>query len=642
MNRNILILQLHTFVAMIVILAANTYAQESDPADSVSGRQVDEYTIDIDIAKHPLKPPDLSSPRATLHGFLDNMNRSYRVLMEAHRINTETPGTFSSDSVLEMAQLAKVLFERGVHCLNLSEIPASLKRAEGYERALELKEILDRIELPPAHLIPDAEAIEKEQKESEFPELNRWRLPNTKIVIAMVDDGPREGEYLFSTQTVTRLGQFYKEVSDLPYKSETYTSDGYLEFYISTPGWLLPPRWTRWLPDWTFGTYLEQTIWQWCAYAIIWFLFFLLMVTSYRRLILRPATVTPRSRFSRRTIFCLIVVAVILAVQYTLWDLVNIHGSLRSFTRFVVAPFWWFMLGALIFYLGRMLAEAIIASPRIDPRGIQASYFRALFAVLGSVSGTGVFIYGLSHVGVSVIPLLTSLGIGGFAVALAARPTLEGIISSFAIFADKPYRVGHRVIISGNIGDVESIGLRSTKIRLLSGHLTVIPNEKMASMEIENIERRPYIRRDFNINITYDTPPDKIKQAIDILKDILAVSATSDRQTANSMVKSADSNDEVDNRPHPNESINQPDFPPRVYFDEFNNDSLNLRIIYWYHPPQYWDFLEHSHWVNVRIKKRFNAEGIDFAFPTQTLHLAGDEKRPLNVGQRPISDGEDI
>ena len=90
-------------------------------------------------------------------------------------------------------------------------------------------------------------------------------------------------------------------------------------------------------------------------------------------------------------------------------------------------------------------------------------------------------IYGLSQVGVSLVPLLTGVGVGGLAVALAARPSIENIIGSFMIFADKPYRVGQRVKVMGQDGTVEAIGLRSTKIRLLNGHLTSIPNEKMAT-----------------------------------------------------------------------------------------------------------------------------------------------------------------
>jgi MscS family membrane protein len=91
---------------------------------------------------------------------------------------------------------------------------------------------------------------------------------------------------------------------------------------------------------------------------------------------------------------------------------------------------------------------------------------------------------------------------------------------------------------------------------------------------------------------------------------------------------------------HPNWAINRPDFEPQVSFNEFNTDSLNIVVFYWYHPPDYWEYLNHATWINTQIMERFNAEGIDFAFPTQTLHLAGDEKRPLDIGQRRVPEEE--
>jgi MscS family membrane protein len=297
----------------------------------------------------------------------------------------------------------------------------------------------------------------------------------------------------------------------------------------------------------------------------------------------------------------------------------------------------WLLLGTAAFLAGTAWAETIVASPKIDPEGIQASYIRALFAIVGFLAMAAITIYGLSRVGVSLISLLAGVGIGGLAFALAARPTIANIIGSFMIFMDKPYKVGQRVKVMGQDGTVESIGLRSTRIRLLNGHLSSIPNEKMAAVEIENIGLRPYIRRLFNITITYDTPTEKVTRAVDILREILAVPETPDPETTDSQGELGDivaTDSEGKQQPHPNEPINRPDFPPRVYFDDFNADSLNIVVIYWYHPPEYWDYLEHAHWINIQIMERFNAEGIDFAFPTQTLHLANDNKRPLTINHK--------
>jgi MscS family membrane protein len=303
----------------------------------------------------------------------------------------------------------------------------------------------------------------------------------------------------------------------------------------------------------------------------------------------------------------------------------------------------WYFLATGVLFLSNAIAETIVASPKIDLEDVQASYIRALFGIFGLTTMVVFMVTGLFRVGVSLGPLLAGAGIGGLAIALAARPTLENVIGSFMIFLDKPYRVGQRVNVLGQNGTVESIGLRSTKIRLLSGHLTSIPNQQMANAEVENIGRRPHIRRVFNITITYDTPPEKISLAVEILREILAVPEAPARESIGGTAELAvttGTESEAEQRPHPNEAINQEDFEPRVSFNEFNADSLNILVIYWYHPPDYWDYLDHATWINVQIVERFNAEGIDFAFPTQTLHMAGDDKRPLTVGQRWVSKEE--
>lgn len=609
-------------VMVILSVAGDSGAWEQAASDSLWGAEVR-----ADLLENPLEPPGTSSPRATLQSFLDSMNRSHRVLMAAHSQNLETREIFTPKPVKAMGQQAERLLERGVYCLDLSSVPTSFRKRAGYELALMLKEVLDRIDVPPLDQVPDEDALKLTAAESGSASPLRWRIPRTDIVIARVESGPRQGEYLFSAGTLGRLGSYYSAVSNLPYKTVGYTSDGFYEFYARSPGWLLPPAWNRWLPGWSSRTVLSLTIWQWVAWSLSWALWVAFASVSYRQLILRQGP-PGAARYRRMALFCLGNILFLAVVHVTLSDLANISGPVFLVTRMVVTPIWWLLLGALIIFVLRGLAETIIASPRIDPDGIQASYFRALFSVLGFIGGGAAVIVGLSRLGVSLVPLLTGLGIGGLAVALAARPTLESLIGSFTIFADNPYRVGERLNILGQIGTVESIGLRSTRIRLLTGHLASIPNDKMAAAEIENIGRRPHIRRNFNITITYDTPPERIRRAVDIITEILSLPGKNGPG--------------VDVPTHPNEAINRPGFEPRVYFNEFNSDSLNIYVSYWYHPPDYWQFMEHAHWVNLQIAERFGAEGIDFAFPTRTLHLAGDRKRPLEIGHRQIVRDEDV
>lgn len=204
--------------------------------------------------------------------------------------------------------------------------------------------------------------------------------------------------------------------------------------------------------------------------------------------------------------------------------------------------------------------------------------------------------------GKTMASILTGLGVGGLAIALAAQETIKNFFGSIVICSDKPFELNERIIVDGVDGNVESVGFRSTRIRTLSGHLVTVPNGELANKSIENVTRRPHIKQLMKIGVTYDTPPEKMELALQIIKDLL------------------------DNHEGMNEN-----FPPRVAFDEFGACSLNILVIYWYHPADFWAFKAFNEKFNLELLKRFNAEGIDFAFPTQTLYLAGDEKRPLNI-----------
>ena len=215
----------------------------------------------------------------------------------------------------------------------------------------------------------------------------------------------------------------------------------------------------------------------------------------------------------------------------------------------------------------------------------------------------------IAHVlsGKEIGAIVAGLGIGGLAIALAAQDTVKNFFGATVIFAEKPFDLGERINFEGHDGVIESVGLRSTRMRRLDGHLVTIPNASLANSVIHNIAKRPYIRRIFNISITYDTPPEKVLEAKAILEDIL--------------------------KDH--EGMKE-DFQPRVYFNEFQDSALNFMCIYWYHPPLYWDYMAFSEWVNTEILKRFNEAGIDFAFPTQTVHLAGDPEKPVSLVSQPL------
>lgn len=196
--------------------------------------------------------------------------------------------------------------------------------------------------------------------------------------------------------------------------------------------------------------------------------------------------------------------------------------------------------------------------------------------------------------------ILTGLGIGGLAFALAAQDTLKNLFGFAMILVDRPFQPGDRIVLDDHDGVIESVGFRSTRLRRLDGHMVVVPNSCLADRAIHNVAHRPFIKRVMNIGLTYDTPLEKMEEALAIVKDILK-----DHEGMHA------------------------DFPPRIFFTEFNADNLNIMAIYWYHPPEYWDYMAFSEKVNLTLMRRFAEAGIEFAFPTQTIYLAGDPARDL-------------
>jgi MscS family membrane protein len=190
--------------------------------------------------------------------------------------------------------------------------------------------------------------------------------------------------------------------------------------------------------------------------------------------------------------------------------------------------------------------------------------------------------------------LLLSAGVGGIAIAFAAKETIANFFGSITIFADRPFHIDDTIKIGQYTGTVEEVGFRSSRIRTFEGHLVTIPNSTMANEMIENIGKRPSIRRISNITITYDTGSEKTQKAINIIKEIIACVPEINSDSANL---------------------------PKVYFSDFNDSSLNIYMCYWVKPADYWTWMQINEKINFEILKRFDAEKIEFAFPTQTLYV---------------------
>lgn len=192
--------------------------------------------------------------------------------------------------------------------------------------------------------------------------------------------------------------------------------------------------------------------------------------------------------------------------------------------------------------------------------------------------------------------ILAGLGVGGLAVALAAQETIKNFFGLVIVLTDKPFELGDRIIVDKYDGVVEGVGVRSTRIRTADGNLITIPNSDLGSKAIENVGKKLFFFRSMDVQITYDTPPEKIERALAILKEILAG--------------------------HPGM---RPDKPPRVVLSDLASSSISIKVLYWVHVADYWEFMAFSEFVNLSILKRFAAERIALAVPPQTVYLTGNK-----------------
>ena len=198
----------------------------------------------------------------------------------------------------------------------------------------------------------------------------------------------------------------------------------------------------------------------------------------------------------------------------------------------------------------------------------------------------------LDNLGINITAAIASLSIGGLAVGLAAQDTLANLFGAVAVFVDKPFRIGDRIKLEGVDGTVETIGLRSTRVRSVDSHLVAIPNKIMGNAIITNITQRPHIKTEMSIGLTYDTTVPKLKQAVQLLEEVY--------------------------RSHPQtEDL-------IVSFNKFADSALNVQVIHWWKGTDMKVYFSGMQELNYKIKERFDAEGLSFAFPTQTLYLKTD------------------
>lgn len=251
---------------------------------------------------------------------------------------------------------------------------------------------------------------------------------------------------------------------------------------------------------------------------------------------------------------------------------------------------------ALLIQVGSWSAHALKAWLQ-DYRERQLEKDRGAATAVGAISfvlqlviWTMVLLIALANLGIDITALITGLGIGGIAVALALQNVLSDLFASLSIVFDKPFVIGDFVIIDEHLGAVEYVGLKTTRIRSLSGEQLVFSNSDLLSSRIRNYGRMFERRVAFSLGVTYQTTQENLKLIPTIIREAIE--------------------DEEDTR------------FDRSNFARYGDFALVFDSVYYVKGADYNLYMNIQERINLRIRERFMEEGIEFAYPTQTLFVA--------------------
>lgn len=552
---------------------------------------------------HPLQPVATGSPRETLQSFIETTDAVYTRLARNFRRYADSDRLYlSAEERAEMADVFAIV-PRATALLDMSQISTVLRTALARERTLLLREVLDRIDRPNAGEIPD-------RAEMQRLGLKKWRLPNTAIDFVLVENGPRAGEYLVSPETVDRLPEFYERVRHLPSKSESTralldaigklnpgASDTIYDSFRNSPvglGFIVPPRWLLGLPSWAKSPLLGLASWQWLGLAAGFAIGALLIVAAYR--LTRRAAGRSQGDAAVRWHLLPLPLAIIFATGVLLpvvSALFHISGQLRVVLAVAQTGFTYLAACWLCIVAAILVSDWIVSSQRLRSSSLDTQLIRLCARFIGLVGASVLLIQGADDLGLPAYSVVAGLGVGGLAIALAARDSVANLLGSVLIMVEKPFRIGHQIRVAGTEGTVEDVGFRSTRIRTLNNSLISIPNNAVVNTSVENMTLRPMRRQQFLVQITYDTPRSKIDALLEGIRKILNEHPSADSTNC------------------------------YVRFNDFGDSSLNILVVVHLLAGSRALELEYREAILLQIMDLMRSMGIEFAFPTRTLQVQG-------------------
>lgn len=374
---------------------------------------------------------------------------------------------------------------------------------------------------------------------------------------------------------------------------------------------IVPPFWvSEHLPAWTADLWLGFPLWQWFGLLGALFVGFFLKVTV-EYLVHALKNLTPSETESLRHRFIVAIekpIGLIAATAF--WYFVIHHLKFQGDALEALTFATEVLFGASLIWAAYRLVDVLSLQLHLLAEKTENDFDDHLVPLLSKTLRVFIILLGslvlIQNLGFNVMSLLAGLGLGGLAFALAAKDTAANLFGSLMILIDRPFRIGDWIVTSEGEGHVEEVGFRSTRIRTFYDSLISIPNSTLATINIDNMGQRSYRRIKEYISVTYDTSPEKMEAFLEGMKQIVLA----------------------------NDFTRKDKF--HIVFNRFGASSLDI-LLYCFVQVEDWSEELYQRQVLfleiLRLAKNLNVE---FAFPTQTLHVETfPEKKPTRVPIQP-------
>jgi MscS family membrane protein len=548
----------------------------------------------------PYAQADTSSPRATLQTFLETLDQGFALDLEATLSYLSSDRLYPNEVENRLWEENDRFFLRGLETIDFSGLPSGFIDALAVEKIVLLAEILSRIDIPPVEDVPTHEVMKASGETS-------WRIPNSRIEIALITEGPREGEYLFSARTVLRLEEFHDVLAALPYKPgptqryvnalRPYTAAATLyDIYSgSFNGFgILPDRWLFNMPTWLNAQMFGMSVWKWLPLLLFVFMGYLFVSLTWS--IGRRMGSPPQWRlFNAAIVTCVFAWLMIpVCAQF------HINGNILhvlGITSVVVL----YLVGAWAAFIGSgAIAETVINFQSLRQGSIDGQLIRLGVRLIGMVIAVGLLIEGADKLGLPSYSVIAGIGVSGLAFAFAARETLANLLGSIVILLEKPFRRGHWIKVGDAEGTVEYIGFRSTRIRTFGDSLISIPNGTVVNSVVDNLGVRSKRQQRFNVHVSYDTPREKVKTLVDGIRRIVSDHPMTDKDVSH------------------------------IYLNEFGENSLDILLYFYLRVADFDMELREREGILLQILELGEELGVAFISPRKATDR-GDPEESLRT-----------